>query len=252
MAHRGRVRVVVLAAMVSATLLPLVARADLLGGVTEVVDDTSDTTTDAVDSTVDTTETVVDSTVGDSGTVVGEPVDDLTDTADETSDLLDTVATPDPDSSPGSTTTTTTLSGPTTTTTLAPALTSDDVEAPDDEADATAGSGGGAGDGQDGASGADGLTVLSAAGGLTDLTVLEPVSIEAIADESFYARLLSWLSGAGTGLLGLLAGPLLALEILLRALLSAGSGLVAPASLLVSYLVRLVWETRRRQPAVPA
>ncbi|MFP5333603.1 MAG: hypothetical protein ACLGHX_14745, partial [Acidimicrobiia bacterium] len=70
MAYRGRVRAVVLAAMVVATLVPLVARADLLGGVTEVVDDTSDTTTDTVDGTVDTTETVVDSTIGDTGTVI--------------------------------------------------------------------------------------------------------------------------------------------------------------------------------------
>lgn len=245
--------------MVAATLLPLVARADLVGGVTEVVDQTSGTTTDTVNGTVGDTGMVVDELTGTvdqtsdalTNTVESTP-EDVSRTVDDTLDLLGGGATtPDPDSSAGSPATTIPV-GPTTTT-VAPAVSSADIEASDEESAGVAVSGGGGEDREDGAAAAtDGLTVLSAAGGLTDMTVLEPVSIEAIVDDSLYGRLLSWLSGAGSGLLGLLAGPLLAFEILLRALLSAGSGLVAPASLLASYLVRLVWETRRRQLAVPA
>lgn len=295
MARQGRARAAALAALMAITLVvpSVAARADLLGGVTDWVDDTVDDTTDLVDETVDTTEDIVDNTIGDTGTGLDETVDSLTDTVDTVSDELsgavddttetatdtlqgvtdavtDTFEEP-PSTDDGSTdpptttttvrtTTTTTASSagrattsPTTTTTTTVPRSAADANATSDEdrteaiiADRNSPSGG---------SGLSGevLTVLSVAGGLTDPSILEPVRFVALPDESLYGRLLDWLVGAGSGLLGLLAGPLLALEILLRALLSAGSGLVAPASLLVSYLGRLLWESRgRASRSVPA
>lgn len=246
--------------MAIATFIPgAVARADILDGVTVAVDETTDTAegttggsvdTSVVGDTVDTTETQLDGAIGDTGTPLDEPVNDLTDRADETTeDITGTVGLPDES---GSTTTTTT-------TTIASASESHPgtevvdraAEAEDEGDDSVVGSGVGNSTRPDrGQVDADGLTVLSAAGGLSDLDVLEEVSVAAISDDSLYGRLLSWIAGAGTGILGILVGPLLALEILLRALLSAGSGLVAPASLLASYLFRLVWESRVSTPAV--
>lgn len=258
MARQGRARAAALAALMAITLVvpSVAARADLLGGVTDWVDDT-------VDDTVVTTEDIVDNTIGDTGTGLDETVDSLTDTVDTVSeeltgavdetagDVLTDPTTPTTTTTTIPTITTTTVPRSTTTTTTATTpttvpLSRADMSATSDEdrteaviADRNSPPGG---------SGLSGevLTVLSVAGGLTDPSILEPVRFVALPDESLYGRLLDWLVGAGSGLLGLLAGPLLALEILLRALLSAGSGLVAPASLLVSYLGRLLWESRGR------
>lgn len=86
----------------------------------------------------------------------------------------------------------------------------------------------------------DSLTVLATATGLE-----RPVPVVQAVDDSIYARLLSWLGGGG--IVDLLAGPLLGLEILLRALLSAGSGLVAPTSLLAALVFVWLRESRGRQ-----
>ncbi|HVR33339.1 MAG TPA: hypothetical protein VMS74_11620, partial [Acidimicrobiia bacterium] len=62
---------------------------------------------------------------------------------------------------------------------------------------------------------------------------------------TLFDRALDWLTSSGS-LLAILAGSLLALQVLLRALLSAGYGLVAPASLLAAFLAVSLHE--RRQP----
>jgi hypothetical protein len=94
------------------------------------------------------------------------------------------------------------------------------------------------------------LEVLSAPLGLTDIDTAGPGPASESRDPSIYGRLLEWLTRTGPGTLRLLAGPLLGLEILVRALLSAGSGLVAPLSLLTAYVVHGVWSMRTRQTPV--
>lgn len=251
------------------TMMPaLEVRADLLGGATDPI---VDTTTEVIDDTVDTTETVIDETVGETGTVLDEPVDDLTDVVDTTSDTLtdtvdsetgvvtdtgedttdpvtdagDPVAADEPVSGTDSDPTTTTDSDESVA--AAAALEQNpvtDVETSEPEQAVTVGGATEPTPTRAELLDADALTVLAVVGGFRDPAVLEAASVGPIADPSLYGRLLGWLTAAGTGLLGLLAGPLLALEILLRALLSAGSGMVAPASLLASYLLRLLWEGR--------
>lgn len=205
-----------------------------------------------VDPVVTAIEEVADATVGDSG-IVDQTTDAVGDTLTTgTEPIRDTVdggslLGDEPDDPPSGTdvpaTNTRTTDSPTTTSNDSPART-DDASGlrTDDQAAAVVTDP----SPDDARFGDDGLDVLVVAAGLADPTLFEPVRIVAPRDDSLYGRLLDWLTGAGSGLLGLLAGPLLALEILLRALLSAGSGLVAPASLLVSYLLRLLWESRAR------
>lgn len=268
MAHRGATRAAAIAALMAiTTIVPAAAAgADLLGGTTDEVVDTVDSSGSLVDGTVDDTGTVLDEPVDEVTTVVDEtsldltgPVDSTTDpiigTVDSTTDpIIDTVDDPLPaDSSdaPRSPTTSTTTSTTFPVSSDSPGDEAVDLDSLDlgetgdteDEVAVVAPLGG---DPSEPGGFDTELTVLSAAGGVSDLGTLETVSLSAITDETLYGRLLSWLTGAGAGILGILAGPLLALEILFRALLSAGSGLVAPASLLASYLLRLVWEARPR------
>ncbi|MDX1447939.1 MAG: hypothetical protein R3246_02655 [Acidimicrobiia bacterium] len=281
------------AIVVTMVVTPLsVAHADLLGGVTELVEDpvedvtgTGDGATTVIQSTADggltSPGTVLEDGIETVGTTVTNTTGTVTKTVDDTVDTVDdtlsagtetvtdvvrqTGGTLIGDTTTDSPTTTTTPTTPLPTsssdrtTTSEPATTTVAARAAvavEDETERTSA----AGVSRPADSGApssrqsfgDDLAVLSVARGLGDPSALEPMRIVPVEDSSLYTRLLGWLSGAGSAFLGLLAGPLLALEILLRALLSAGSGLVAPASLLVSYLGRLVWESRRAVGALPA
>ena len=261
------------------------ARADLLGGLTDIVEDVVDDAEPTLDDAVDSGTDLIDDSFGSTGLATDDLADDLTDAVAETSDALADVV---DDTSDGLTdtvndiaepifgteeetttivTTSTTVPGPTTT---APAATTSpttataaqpsepiggDGDAVDDDSVAmVAGPSDGAGSVAEADRAergmADSLTVLSAAGGITDVAVLEPISIVPSADASIYGRLLEWLADAGSTVRALLAGPLLALEILIRALVSAGSGLVAPISLLGAYLIRIMWEARGPDRAV--
>ena len=266
MAPRGRAWAAVAAALLTITMVvpSLAARAELLGGLADVTDGPVDTSaqtldeTTALDTDVDpvvaATEEVADATVGDSG-IVDATTDAVGDTlATGTETIRDTVdggslLGDEPDDPPSDTdvpaTNTRTTDSPTTKSNDSPAL-SDDASGLRTDDEAAVGVTDRNPSPDDERFGDDGLDVLVVAAGLADPSLFEPVRIVAPRDDSLYGRLLDWLAGAGSGVLGLLAGPLLALEILLRALLSAGSGLVAPASLLVSYLLRLLWESRAR------
>jgi len=230
--------------------------ADLLGGLTETVDEPVDATTDLVDD-------------GAESTVLDEPVDSLTDTVDETVGELTGVV----DDTVDDTVTTTSTTTTTTTTTTVPSSTTTTV--PDDETDEGAvetsgepptgseevivapqpppsdGDGGPASTSSvDTVLRTESLEVLSAPLGLTEIETAGLGPASESRDPSIYGRLLEWLTGTGPGALRLLAGPLLGLEILVRALLSAGSGLVAPLSLLTAYVVQGVWSMRTRQTPV--
>lgn len=272
MAHRGATRAAAVAALMAiTTVAPAVgAGADLHGGTTDevidssgsIVDGTVDDTGTALDESVDEVTTVVDDTGQDLTETVDSTTDPVTGTVDDTTDpALGTVDDPLPADDPAPPRSPAT--SPTTSTTLPGSSDSSGDEAADldsldlgetgddeDEGAVVAPLGGDPS--EPGGFDTDRLTVLSAAGGVSDLGTLETVLLSAITDETLYGRLLSWLTGAGAGILGTLAGPLLALEILFRALLSAGSGLVAPASLLASYLLRLVWESRSRISSITA
>lgn len=65
-------------------------------------------------------------------------------------------------------------------------------------------------------------------------------SIDAPATPSWLARVAEWLPASLAGVVGLLAIPVKLLELLLRALFSAGSGLVAPASLLLAVVFTML------------
>lgn len=68
---------------------------------------------------------------------------------------------------------------------------------------------------------------------------------------SWLLGLTDWLRNAGGGLVDLMAIPLRLLELLARALLTAGSGLVAPASLAMAFTLHAVrdrrWQGVRKQ-----
>lgn len=278
MTRRGKGRAVTLAAcMALGAFIPAVgAHAQVLDEVTDPIDQTVDSVSSDTDQTVDTTETVVDETAEDTENLLDESVEDSSDLVDTTSDDLTEIVNETAEDVPttqaddgtefvdgGDSTTTSgdlsdTTAGETSIVPATEALADETLDADEeyqafDQGDVEEANAGSASSSDDEVMiEADRLTVLSAAGGLTDLTVLETVSIAAITDDSIYGRLLEWLAGAGPGLAGVLAGPLLAVEIFLRALLSAGSGMVAPASLLGSYLLRLVWEGRFRRVPSPA
>jgi hypothetical protein len=238
------------ATFVAACLLVPVApaAADLLGDLTDEVEDTVDdlVTNDGVSDLVDETEETLDETVDDVGETLSAIIDDTSE------ELIDTTTTT---STPSTTTQTTTT---TTTTTTAPAASTPTTAPP--------GAGSSPGDdasSRDEVTGTPGVTEqptegttvaeLPGTGSGSDPTALRvvaaaepaPLSEPSGPDGAVYARLLGWLTAGGFGVLGVLAAPLLGLEILLRALLSAGSGLVAPLSLLASYLVRLIWVGRQ-------
>jgi hypothetical protein len=61
---------------------------------------------------------------------------------------------------------------------------------------------------------------------------------------TLFDRALDWLTSSAS-LRSVLAGPLIALQVLLRALLSAGSGVVAPASMLAAILAVSLHDRRR-------
>lgn len=248
----------------------LPARADLLGGLTDLVDVTVHETTDVVDEIADATTDAVDEVAGSTGRVLNDPVDDTTDLVDGVSDSVTTVvdeteetligvvdATEVPltevvDDDVDTDTGNTTRPSRGTTTTVAPstdAVASNtpshntraiDSDASSDRTTSNSRS--------EGLESFDALTVLSAAHGLSDSSVSELVDVASVTDASLYGRLLRWLTAAESGVFGLLAGPVLALEILLRALTSAGSGLVAPLSLLSAYLLGLMWQLHVRRP----
>lgn len=200
------------------------ASADLLGGLTDPVEDVGRSVEDIENAVEDAAEPVVDA---------------IEDAADQPKDVLPTTT---------STTTTTIATVPaTTTTTVAPAPSSESppAEVPADsseESDAGAAapvrpppdSGEDPPPTEPGGRRAvrlfEGLAADAGSAGVGSGALAGPA-----ADPSIYGRLLGWLTTAGV--LGTLAGPLLALEILLRAIVSAGSGLVAPLSLLGAFLV---------------
>lgn len=257
---------------------PIVDSVDLVDdGVTEPIDTTTDVErlarstsvsmerasrsilTDVIDGTVDTTEPVVDETLGEVGTVLDDDAtsNTLTETTDSGTDVAtDTVANTSDESAPtaaaleqndaesGAATTTASDESAAAAAPLEQNTVVNDESRSDAERAVTVGGAIETPVFGDEPLDPGALTVLAVAGGLDDPSVLEAASVGPIADQSIYGRLLGWLTAAGSGPLGLLAGPLLALEILLRALLSAGSGMVAPASLLASYLVRLLWDGR--------
>ncbi|MEX1271380.1 MAG: hypothetical protein WEB55_02905 [Acidimicrobiia bacterium] len=259
----GAFRFVMCCVVATAMFAPIApAHADLLGGLTDTVDDTVESGGDLIDDTAASTDTALDEPVEDAVGFVEETSDDLTDVVDATAETIideDEASTTDPSTEDVSTTTTTTTTtttpsavGTSTTTTSVPEQNTDEPDRMLDEDHTlpvvdrgTGGVSGGGGESVGSRSAdPDALTVLSAVGGLTDPVHLEPISLDPITDTSLYGRLLGWLAAAGTGVQALLAGPLLALEILIRALVSAGSGLVAPISMLAAYLGHMTWETR--------
>lgn len=264
-------------AMAAVLFVPLdAAHADLGGALTDALDETVESTGTALDSSVDSVTDAVDGTVGSTGTALDEPVDALTDTVDDVSAAILTT-----DEEPVTTTTTTApvSTGVVTDTTTSPSTTSPSTTSPsttivaetaesaedpvgvlpeDTGATIVAGQGDGGsvesrGNGPPNreASSAESLTVLSLASGLTDPAIPEPVIFGSALDSSLYGRLLDWLTSSGSGMRALLLGPLLALEIVFRALLSAGSGLVAPLSLLGAYLAQFMWRSRDARSIVP-
>lgn len=259
----------------------LPARADLLDGLSDLDDVTVEETTVVVDETADGTTDVVDALAGSTGTILDESVDDTTDlvdglsdsattvvgetedsligVVDETEDSVTGVVDDGADSDAGETTTPssgTTATDDPTTDGATSTVNEGSLEEHQDfvsvtESDASS-VGTTSSDPSDGLESFESLAVLSAAYGLADSSVPELVDVASVADVSLYGRLLGWLTSAQSGVFGLLAGPLVALEILLRALTSAGSGLVAPLSLLSAYLFRLIRQMHvvRRAPAV--
>lgn len=250
--------------MMVVPVLPARADGQALAGLVEA---TVDGTTDVVNETVQGTTDAVDET-DSTGTVLDEPVDDTTDLVDgladsvitivdETEDSVTEVVDDDTDPDPGETT----IPSPGTTTTADPSTetarsdTSEVVVAeqensasaiPEDTASGRTTST----DRSEGLGSLVALSVLAAANGVSELSDSEMVDVASVTDTSLYGRLIGWLTSAQSGVFGLLAGPLLSLEILLRALTSAGSGLVAPLSLLSAYLVRIIRQLRVRRALV--
>ena len=247
------------------------ASADLLGGLTDLIDETVDNASELIDSTVGSTGTVLDPVVDSLTDAVVDTTGALTATVDDLSTALtdpveegrdaSTGDSADPADESGSTTTTAPRQQTTTTTTTTVPRRSDDemVDGAKSETDDR---------GSRERSGAvpirnlppppqsgtvagerfGSLNVLAAAGGLPSVEPsVRPLLVS--DDLALYDRLLDWLGRSGSGLLSILAWPLLVLEILLRALVSAGSGLVAPLSLLAALCVSVMLGRRERQTA---
>lgn len=221
-------------------------RADLHGGLTDTVEETVDTTVEVVDETVNQTEGTLAGTVEDAEAIL---TGTTTTTAIATTTATTTTTTTSPASSPPTT------AGGTGTSDDAFLAGDADGAASGEGEDESEGAGLGIGGGQSPDSGSsddqipsrlDRLSVLATAGGLGDFSVSEPTATRSSIDTSLYGRMLDWLSGTGSGL-GVLAAPLLGLEILFRALLSAGSGLVAPISLLAAFVARSLVAGRERR-----
>lgn len=94
-----------------------------------------------------------------------------------------------------------------------------------------------------------GLTGLEESLLNTDPTRALTRSIDVSTASSWLARLADWLPSSLASLVGLLAIPLKVIELLLRALLSAGSGLVAPASLLLALVFTMLVDRHPRSMA---
>jgi hypothetical protein len=65
-----------------------------------------------------------------------------------------------------------------------------------------------------------------------------------ITDSGWLNGLTNWLRSGANGLLDLLAMPVRLLELLSRALLTAGSGLIAPLSMLLAFTAYLIKDRR--------
>lgn len=255
MTARGTLRrlggVVVIATALLGMASP--ANADLLGGATQLLDETVDGGTDLIDGTVGSTGIdPVDGTVDVITDVADDTTGVLVDAVDDTTDAVtDTIAPADDEEEPVRDPSQTTVAPAPTPSRDGSTSTRSSAEVRGDELEdrqvlaesRTSRS-------EDRSTGSvsadpvradlDSLRVLaSATGAEHDSTVAR------IGDTGLYARLLGWLDTAG-GLADYLASSLLGLEILLRALLSAGSGLVAPASLLLAFVAHVLSDGRRR------
>ena len=273
MAQRGKATTAV-AAMALWLTFAAPAHADLLGGVTELIDETSEAGVGLLDGVVDAGPDAIDDTLGSTGTslenavvtvteAVGTSSEELTgalgSTADAVTEVIDdggdAVAGSDP-STPAVPTTaprTSTLPPSSEPTSATPTSTSSRNELTAGLADSPAGramvtgprspAGSSPRVDADGHVALDELRVLAVTNGFTREDQ-RPVVANRIDDSSLYGRLLGWLTSTGSAL-RVLAAPLLGFEILVRALLSAGSGLVAPLSLLAAFVFRMLREGRR-------
>jgi hypothetical protein len=86
---------------------------------------------------------------------------------------------------------------------------------------------------------------------LVDSGVTEPAIVEVaqptaaeVVDAGWLNGLTNWLRTSADGLLNLLALPIRLLELLARALLTAGSGLIAPLSMLLAFTAVLIKDRR--------
>jgi hypothetical protein len=86
---------------------------------------------------------------------------------------------------------------------------------------------------------------------LVDSGVTEPAIVEVsqptaaeVVDAGWLNGLTSWLRTSADGLLNLLALPIRLLDLLARALLTAGSGLIAPLSMLLAFTAVLIKDRR--------
>ncbi|HUP18069.1 MAG TPA: hypothetical protein VM848_18720 [Acidimicrobiia bacterium] len=82
--------------------------------------------------------------------------------------------------------------------------------------------------------------------GVTELSIVEvaqPTAAEMV-DAGWLNGLTNWLRTSADGLLNLLALPIRLLELLARALLTAGSGLIAPLSMLLAFTAVLIKDRR--------
>lgn len=75
------------------------------------------------------------------------------------------------------------------------------------------------------------------------IEVAQPTAME-IIDAGWLNGLTNWLRTSADGLLNLLAMPIRLLELLARALLTAGSGLIAPLSMLLAFTAVLIKDRR--------
>jgi hypothetical protein len=95
-------------------------------------------------------------------------------------------------------------------------------------------------------------TLISGVTELATVEVAEPTAAEMV-DAGWLNGLTNWLRTSADGLLNLLALPIRLLELLARALLTAGSGLIAPLSMLLAFTAVLIkdrrWGRARVDPA---
>lgn len=248
--------------------LPAVAQIldDTTESVTEEVDQTTETVEETSDDLVSETEGALDDTTStieetaeetleessdDGSEEEAEPTDDSSTTADDTSTTSD-----DDGSSTGDTTEITSSTEESEVAESDESVASDEQQLTEDTAahgeERLGGSTGAVAEGDDDDSG-NGTGIRALAG---SVSVLDPISSGTSRSSSevettvgFLQRALSWIAASDSMMMGVLAGPLIALEVLLRAIVSAGSGLVAPASLLGAYGFAAVWDRRGRLAA---